>query len=291
MEETKLWIYHLLEDVRNDAIKKARGKEVTKQVYAAIIQILKLSDLARKDGILALALDDEDGNLQFEPELCSMSILRRGIGYISSGLDDTNFCFTEILVTRYWIKNPQGMEALAYYICILGLTQISIGIKTGDFSPYAQEELLTALLPEEYMAEYEREKEKRIPKQAKKTLLEKLLEKEIELSRGSIIIRNVLEEKMENVTDVIIKAGIQKLVETCENYTFTIACALRGLNKRYKEKLLSCMSQIFINVILEAEVYMGPIRMVDIDNAMVSLLEYFEETERKNMEEGRWDVC
>lgn len=260
-----------LDDVKMDAIKKAQGKEVTEQVYAAIIQMQKVANYARKEGLL-----DLEKEAQSEPELRSLSILQMGVEYIASGMDYD--IITEVLTTKYWVKNPQGMEALTCYICILGLLQIE-DIGSGDLSPYAMELILTALLPEECMEEYERQKEKRMPKQVEKTLLEQILEREPKLPRRSTIISNILEEKINQATDAVMKAGIAKLEST--DHHRGISIVLRGLNRTCKEKLLSFVSPTRRNIILEDEQYMGPIRVVDIEDAMVGLLECFEEVERE----------
>lgn len=169
--EEKIWVKELVDDVRKDAIRKSQGKKVTEQVYSAIIQLLKLTKVAYKEGLVALEeeMRDDLENGHLEPGLDHIAILPIGIEYIIDGTEDD--VMVEMLTTKYWVKNPQGMEALAYYICMRGVTMIRENLPI-----YYMEALLTALLPEECMAEYERRKEDRIPKQASKTQMEKFLE-------------------------------------------------------------------------------------------------------------------
>lgn len=262
---------HLLDDVRKDAIRKSQGKKVTEQVYSAIIQLVKLTKLAYRDGLLLL--DEEIKNKNLEPELGSITVLPIGIECIVDGTEDD--ILVEILTTKYWVKNPQGMEALAYYICIRGITMIRELIPV-----YYLESLLTALLPEECIADYEKRKKEKIPEQTSKSRMEVLLEKELDLSEKSIIIRNALEDKIDHASDFSISAAIQKLDKDDDGWC---AFVLRGLSKSGKQKLLSYMSPIHRNAVLETEAYLGPVRIIDIENTMMKFLECIEETEKKTM--------
>jgi len=181
-------------------------------------------------------------------------------------LDWTNDVIVEILTTKYWAKNPQGMEALAYYICIQGII-----MSRRDLSVYFLEALFTALLPEECMVEYERRKEDRIPEQTSGERLEKFIETEPDLPRRSIIIRNVLEEKINQSTESAMKASMEKLGSD-------IAIAVKGLSKLSKKKLFSCMSSNRRNTVWEDVEFMGPLRSIDVEDVMVKFLEYLEET-------------
>ena len=149
MKPENIWAYGLLEDVKRDAIRKADGKKPTVQVYAAIQQILQLDRWACKEGLLLLdeALDDVAEDIQ--SELAGLSILPVGIDYITGGKDFD--LIAEMLSAQYWTKNPQGMEALANYICIRGLVEIL----NGEHSPYNLELLLKSFLTEECKAGYE----------------------------------------------------------------------------------------------------------------------------------------
>ena len=114
--------------------------------------------------------------------------------------------------------------------------------------------------------------------------MEMLIEKEVNLPRQSIIIRNALEEKLDQATESVIKTSMQKLNSDDNG---GIAIVMRGLSKTYREKLLSCMSSIRRNTVLETEAYMGPVLTADIEDAMVKFLECLEEalavhTEKKD---------
>lgn len=267
--EEKIWVKELLDDVRKDAIRKSLGKSVTEQVYYAIIEMVKLAKVAGKEGLLALeeAMRDDLEAGKLESDLNNITVLSMGIAHIVDGTED--YIIAEILTTKYWVKNPQGMEALAYYIYIQGIIMIKECLPAWHL-----EALLTALLPEECMAEYERRKEEKIPEQTPKTLMEMLMEKELNLPRQSIIIRNALEEKLAQVTESVIKICMQKLNSDDNG---AIAIVMRGLSKTYREKLLSCMSSIRRNNVLETEAYMGPVLTADIEDAMVKFLECLEE--------------
>lgn len=265
--DEKIRVNNLLDSIRRDAIRKVQGKEVTEQVYSSILEIVKLARAAGKGGLLELEETMENDMKNEKSGLDNITILPMGIEYVVDGMDSE--ILAEILTSKYWVKNPQEMEALAYYICIQGIFMIQESLPV-----YHLEALLTALLPEKCIAEYEKRKEDKMPEQASKTLADALLEKELGLPRRSTIIRNALEEKISQVTESVIKCSMQRLGDDAWN-----AFVLRGLSKDGKAKLLSCMTTIHRNAVLETEACMGPIRQIDIEDAMVKFLEYIEETE------------
>lgn len=149
MKQEKMWAYGLMEEVKRDAFQKAEGKEPDVQVYAAVLQMVELERLAEKEGILAL----DDAADEIRPELAAISILPVGIDYVTSGLNPD--LMAEMLTAGYWTKKPQGMEALAFYICIRGLMEIQY----TEYSAYHLEKLLTSFLTEECRKGYEIYKE------------------------------------------------------------------------------------------------------------------------------------
>lgn len=270
MKPENIWAYSLLEDVKKDAIRKAGEEKPAVQVYAAIQQILQLNRLARREGLLALeeVLDDSAGELQ--PELAGLSVLPVGLDYIICGMD---FDLTaEMLAAHYWAKNPQGMEALAVYICIRGLVEIQNG-EYCKYSPYNLELLLKSFLTEECKAGYESYRAEKEPGP-----MEKLLEyKESKLTTRGSLLRNALEETLAHVPDRIIKEAIWKMGEKQDLLVWIVI----GLSKAGRKRLLSCMSEIRVGSIcedIEYKEYITPpmVRQADIENAFACLIDTIE---------------
>lgn len=269
MKPENIWAYGLLEDVKRDAVRKADGKKPTVQVYAAIQQILQLDRWARKEGLLLLdqALDDA-------AEDTGLSILSVGIDYITGGKD---FDLTaEMLAAQYWTKKPQGMEALANYICIRGLVEIL----NGEHSPYNLELLLKSFLTEECKAGYESYKAERYPEPVPDTPKEKLEKTYVKFGAMGSLLRNTLEEKLAHVPEQTIKEAIQEMRDD-ESPLFL---AVKGLSTAGREKLFSCMSETRVDSICEDIEYMGPVRAADIEDAFVWLIESIEAVSGKTMD-------
>ncbi|HBI63283.1 MAG TPA: hypothetical protein DDY31_19085 [Lachnospiraceae bacterium] len=259
-----------MDSIKKDVIKKTRGMKVTEQVYIAIIQMLKLSRAAGKEGVFAMEFDVLD-NGKLEPELDDITILPMAIRCVCGGMDPE--WFREIMDTKYWVKDPQGMEALVYYICMDGISMIGVGMPE-----HFLERLLTALLPDECMPEYERLKEERMPQQTMEEIIEEFIEEEPHIPRRCMIIRNVLEEKINQATE----SSIQKLVGSDIVDAFDIAIVMRGLNKTSKKKIFSCMSPGRREVIWKKVNSLFLESQGDFEAGMVKFLECFEKTEQEN---------
>lgn len=130
----------LLDDVRGDAIGKlheAKEKD-GKPLFGAMQRIIRMSNIACKEGILAL--DDiilEGGMECAENFLFLLTYFQNGLDYIY-----------EIASNEYWTRNLQGIQAMAFYIYFKGIVDIFEG-----YNPRVTEEMLMSLLPEEYLRE------------------------------------------------------------------------------------------------------------------------------------------
>lgn len=130
----------LLDDVRRDAISKlheAKEKD-GKPLFGAIQRIIDMSNIARKEGLLALEDIILEGGME-----CAENFLFL-LSYFQNGLD----YIYEIASNEYWTRNLQGIQAMAFYIYFKGIITIFEG-----YNPRATEEMLMFLLPEEYLRE------------------------------------------------------------------------------------------------------------------------------------------
>lgn len=138
----------ILNTVRLDAITKLknsdlRTKEQQNKVIGAAKDIMKLADLARREGLLAL----ED-----MAETLPSDFLRQLVLLVVDGnFPDT---IAEIGTNVYWTKAPDGADAMADYMYLRGM----LGIQNGD-NPRVLESILISLMPaglhQEYRAQME----------------------------------------------------------------------------------------------------------------------------------------
>ena len=110
----------LLRDVMMDACQKMRGEEVSELLFLTILEMMDLVMRANKEGLLELivAFEEED----FPKELKDVFAIPLGIELCADG--ESYEHMTEILVTKYWVNNPQGVYAMANYIAIRALNAI-----------------------------------------------------------------------------------------------------------------------------------------------------------------------
>ena len=133
----------ILDAVRLDAINKLKNsdfstKEQQNKVIDAAKDIMKLADLARKEGLLAL----EDMAKTLPSDFLRQLILL----VVDGNFPDT---IAEIGTNIYWTKESEGADAMAYYMYLRGM----LGIQNGD-NPRALEGILVSLMPAELHSEY-----------------------------------------------------------------------------------------------------------------------------------------
>lgn len=133
----------LLDAVRLDAIAKLKKtnfgrKEQQNKVIDAAKNLMRLADLARKEGLLVL----ED-----MAQTISSDFLKQLILLVVDG----NFpeIIVEIGTNIYWTKASDGADAMVDYMYLRGM----LGIQNGD-NPRALESILVSLMPTELHREY-----------------------------------------------------------------------------------------------------------------------------------------
>jgi len=264
MEFEKMRAYGLLEEVKKDALRKVDGMKPDRLVYALIQKLISLQRMVFKEGLLAL----EEAVHELPPEFANLPYMTRGIAeYVITGIDPD--LVVEMLETEYWAKNPQGMEALIFYICIRGIMEI----QSGQNSPYVLELLLKSVLTEEGRAEYERYKEEEGLAIKPKTPREELEEIDLQFCTKGKILRKTLEEMLAHVSDGILKKAVCKMKNEHES---DLELTVKGLSSDYRKRLFSCMSEAWQDQICEDLTCIGPVRAVDIEDAFVCLIDCIE---------------
>ena len=134
----------ILDAVRLDAISRLRNADSgLDKIIDAAKQIMKLADLARRNGLLIL----ED-----TVETIPSDYLRQLILLVVDGTFPA--AIAEIGTNIYWTKAPDGADAMADYMYLRGM----LGIQNGD-NPRLLEHILVSLMPvglhQEYRAQME----------------------------------------------------------------------------------------------------------------------------------------
>lgn len=137
-----------LDRVRLDAVAKLKNayttaKDPQNKVIAAAKEIMKLADIARKNGLLIL---------ESMAETTDSDLLRQLILLVVDGTNPD--MVVEIGTNFYWTEAPDGADAMAEYMYLRGM----LSIQNGD-NPRTLDLILASLMPAELHAEYQAQME------------------------------------------------------------------------------------------------------------------------------------
>ena len=137
-----------LDRVRLDAVAKLKNADTTakdpqNKVIAAAKEIMKLADIARKNGLLIL---------ESMAETTDSDLLRQLILLVVDGTNPD--MVVEIGTNFYWTEAPDGADAMAEYMYLRGM----LSIQNGD-NPRTLDLILASLMPAELHAEYQAQME------------------------------------------------------------------------------------------------------------------------------------
>lgn len=135
-------VYSYLEPVRQDAISKFDVNAPVQAIFDALAGLEQLSDVAKKEGLLAMEAIFAHGNSG-----TAIDDVTDGVMLIVDGLflEDV----AEIMTNQYWNNKHQGNDAMRQYLFIRGLLMIQAGKGI-----YVAEEILTSSLPKPIQLEY-----------------------------------------------------------------------------------------------------------------------------------------
>ncbi len=125
-----------LDRVRLDAVAKLKNADTTakdpqNKVIAAAKEIMKLADIARKNGLLIL---------ESMAETTDSDLLRQLILLVVDGTNPD--MVVEIGTNFYWTEAPDGADAMAEYMYLRGM----LSIQNGD-NPRTLDLILASLMP------------------------------------------------------------------------------------------------------------------------------------------------
>lgn len=250
----------LLYEVRKDAFVKARGIEPDERFFDMVYHMNLLARTAGKDGMLSL----EEAAQKLPPEICFYRDIQKAVLQVCDGMDADDLA--EILTARYWVKNLKNEDALLYYMLILSVLRIQDGA-----SPYLVECLLTACLSDNDIIKYAEYKKQRPLPQPEQTAVERLLNHNPDCESGGIVVvKRLLEDKIEQADEKTIKSVIRAGKES------DFLVSIKGLSIPAKEKLFSVMLQHKVEEYAVQCEYLGPVRQIDAMAAMAELVAVFE---------------
>lgn len=145
-------MYSLLDNIRRDAINKFDINKPYQNVIESILIIDDLSNVARKEGLLAI-----EEKFVYGASSIGADSISYGVMIVVDGTDPE--LVTEIASNEYLSSKYEGNEALRQYILIRGL----LAVQSGE-NPRVIEEILISLLPGSIreharkMLDYDREK-------------------------------------------------------------------------------------------------------------------------------------
>lgn len=217
----------ILDTVRIDAItklKKAANKQTI--VLDAAKDIMKLADLARKEGLLAL---------ENVLETITSDLLKQLILLVVDGTFPD--LIIEIATNIYWTKAPDGEEAMVDYIYIRGM----IGIQNGE-NLRTLDKILKSLMPFELCQKYQAQMEVLHQKE----VVEKLFNIHPSFQDSETL------ESIHNLKKIVYSLpnrGIQRLLRELDNKD--LAICIYVLQQDVRKKLLDNLSVGLAQSIME----------------------------------------
>lgn len=255
----------LLYEVRKDAFSKVKWEEPYERFFDMIHLMLELNKTARKEGLLAL----EEAVGKIPSETIFYQDVQSSLMSVIDGMDSEDV--TELFTSRYFAKNLQGDNAMLYFLMICAVIRIQSGVPQ-----HLLECLLVACLPDEAAEQYETYK-KQFPKELRPTPKESLFARSPDFEEGGIlIVKELLEEKIEQADVKILKKVIK---ERGEN---DIPVALKGLSIPAKKKLFSALPEHRADELAEECESMGPVRAIDVMTAFAELAAVFKKYQEEN---------
>lgn len=254
----------LLNEVRHDALKKARSIQFGEQLFALVEYMDTLNWIARKEGLLSL--EAEMGKLP------SKLKLNKEIKWIAHFVYDG--CDPEILVevatTRYWLNDFQGEDAFMYYIILYAFRKL----QDGNFGRL--DWMLIEFLPYETREAYEafrdNVREPLIAEQ-KATMRKNLFE-------DGPAVDPMCEEGVLFSSKVIVAdyKTMKALLSKSDNKV--LITAMKGLQHRARHKILTMLSERLIEMFAEDWMLLEYVTDDEIKQAFIKMLEVFKEVER-----------
>lgn len=236
MNEEQYIVYN---DLRLDAIKKFDVTKDYSKVIEAVVTVEEASNIARREGLLALEDAFGCGDSHTVMDDCCFGILM-----VIDGMEP--ILVAEALSSDYWSNRYEGNDALKQAILIRGI----LAIQQGE-NPRTIEYILMTMLPtcirEECRKAVQDAEEKRNTRNTKQ-LKEKFSQlKRIEFSKNEELTKNI--KLIEESILILDNRDVQRLMRDIETSNLTYCLGVFG--DEGKQKLLENMSDRLSVLLIE----------------------------------------
>ena len=234
----------ILDAVRLDAIMKLKNvdnitKDQPKQVIDAAKNIMRLADVARKEGLLAL---------ENMVETLRSDYLRQLIILVVDGTFPD--MITEIATNLYWTNAPVGVNAMVDYIYLRGM----LGIQNGENLAILNK-LLMSLMPAELLHQNEE--------------VQNLFNIHPSFQNDSGIWESI--HNLENIISHLPNRCIQRLLRELDHQS--LAICIYVLQQEVRKKLLDNLSAGLAHSIVDEVVFCVSISEKDVASSILKVLD------------------
>ena len=239
-------------------------EEYNKGIHAlaeAILRVEKLSNIARKEGLLAL--EEQADELDAEN---SDRYLKKMIMLIVDGIDRE--LVEDITISRYFAEGLTDFDAIKYLVYLEGI----LSMQEGD-NPHVIVEKLLAMVPEAVEKVYWDKDEEafieapHMEKGFDVSELESLYEGEVAVGTDSP------DYYLFKIADLALSSlderSMQRLLRDVQNSDLTVA--MKGLSGKARHNILDNVSTRLAVMLAEDMRFMGPVRLVDVRDAIIKI--------------------
>lgn len=243
-----------IDAVRLDAIMKLKNvdnitKDQQKQVIDAAKNIMKLADVARKEGLLALE--------KMVEMLCSDYLRQLIILVVDGTFPDM---ITEIATNLYWTNAPVGANAMVDYIYLRGM----LGIQNGENLTILNK-LLVSLMPAELRQEFRSQMELLHQNEE----VQNLFNIHPSFQNDSGIWESI--HNLENIISHLPNRCIQRLLRELDHQS--LAICIYVLHQEVRKKLLDNLSAGLAHSIIDEVPFCVSISEKDVASSILKVLD------------------
>ena len=244
--------YKMLSEVSADINSSKINKKVINNLLDAYSRIVNLNNIARMEGLLSL--DDESKKLDLRDD--NQNLLFELIQLIIDGTD--NNIVKEIGLNKCITLNKKGCDALINLMYYKGC----IMIQAGD-CPWVIERYLKSMMPKAALNVLDiRELENQIDEESTfKEEIERLCKDDKPIDKNDSSPVNQTAYALTLLTD--------NDVQTLLRYTITsdLSVAMKALPGAARKRIFDNVSLRTANMIAEKMIYMGPVRLKDVEDS------------------------
>lgn len=250
----------LLNEVRHDALKKARGIQFGEQLFALVEYMDTLNWIARREGLLSL----EEEMMKIPQGMKMHKEIQWISNFITNGADPENII--EVVTTRYWLNDFQGEDAFMYYIVIYAMLKLQSG-EHGRL-----DWLLIEFLPletREAFYAYQKNVNEPLVAEQKATMRKNLFE-------DAPVVDPMCDEGVE-LSGKLRAADYKKMkLVLSKSDNKVLLTAMRGLPTRVRLSILILLSEKLIEMFAEDWLFLEHVTEDEVKQAFIKMLKVFE---------------